>query len=75
MLPCIIHENQKGFMAGRYIGENTRMIYVILHVTKERNIPGLLLLIAFEKAFDSISWLHASSSRIFPIRTRIYEMG
>ena len=36
VLPCIIHENQKGFMAGRYIGENTRVIYDVLHVTKER---------------------------------------
>ena len=35
-------------MAGRYIGENTRMINDVLHVTKERNISGLLLLIDFE---------------------------
>ena len=27
-----------------------------MHYTDEHNIPGLLLLIDFEKAFDSVSW-------------------
>ena len=43
-------------MSGRYIGENTRLIYDILHITDKLDIPGLLLIIDFEKAFDSISW-------------------
>ena len=32
------------------------MIYDILHETKKRQLPGLLLLVDFEKAFDSIEW-------------------
>ena len=56
VLPCIIHESQKGFMKGRYIGENIRLIYDTLVVTETENIPGLLLMVDFEKAFDSISW-------------------
>ena len=32
------------------------MIYDLLHYTKENEIPGILLLIDFEKAFDSLSW-------------------
>ena len=52
----LIHENQKGFLKGRFIGENSRMIYDVLQYTHDKNIPGLLLLIDFEKAFDSISW-------------------
>ena len=28
----------------------------MLHYTEEQNIPGLLLLIDFKKAFDSLSW-------------------
>ena len=43
-------------MAGRYIGENVRIVYDLLHYTEEENKPGLLLLIDFEKAFDSVSW-------------------
>jgi hypothetical protein len=48
--------DQTGFIPGRYIGENCRLIYDILHFTEENDIPGILLLIDFEKAFDSISW-------------------
>ena len=56
ILTDLISEDQTGFISGRYIGENTRLIYDILHITDEQDIPGLLLIIDFEKAFDSISW-------------------
>jgi len=52
----LINNDQTGFIKGRFIGENTRLIYDILKYTEENNIPGLLLLIDFEKAFDSLSW-------------------
>ena len=42
--------------SGRFIGENTRLIYDIIQYTEQHEIPGLLVLIDFEKAFDSISW-------------------
>ena len=56
VLPKIINSDQTGFIPGRYIGENTRLIYDIMHYTEENNIPGTLLMIDFEKAFDSVSW-------------------
>ena len=56
VLPHIIHEDQKGFLPGRYIGENLRMLYDILAYTDVNHIPGMLLLIDFEKAFDSVAW-------------------
>ena len=56
VLPSIIHESQTGFLPGRYIGENIRLIYDVLVHTECHNIPGLLLAIDFHKAFDSISW-------------------
>ena len=52
----IIHENQKGFLKNRFIGENIRQLYDIMFIAEEENIPGLLVMIDFEKAFDSISW-------------------
>ena len=44
------------FIKGRYISESTRLIYDILHATEDKKIPGLLMLIDFEKTFDSLSW-------------------
>lgn len=55
ILPFLIHESQKGFMSGRFIGENIRLLYDIMLYTDINDIPGLLLLIDFQKAFDSIS--------------------
>ncbi len=56
VLDGLIHENQKGFLKNRYIGENTRLVYDLMQLMEEKNLPGLLLLIDFEKAFDSVSW-------------------
>ena len=54
-LESIIHTDQKGFVSGRFIGEVVRNTYDILEYAKCRNRAGLLLLIDFEKAFDTIS--------------------
>ena len=56
VLQHIIHENQRGFMKGRYIGENTRIVYDIIQISNKHKIPGMILLVVFEKAFDSVSW-------------------
>lgn len=55
-LPGIIHESQKGFMKGRYIGEGIRCFYDVMKYTEQMKIPGLVLSVDFEKAFDSVSW-------------------
>lgn len=55
-LSKLISCDQTGFISGRYIGENTRFIYDLLKYTEDENIPGLLLIVDFEKAFDTISW-------------------
>jgi hypothetical protein len=56
ILRNIISETQKGFLKGRYIGECTRLIYDLIDKLEEDDIPGLLLLIDFEKAFDTVEW-------------------
>ena len=55
-LDKIIERSQSGFLSGRNIAESTRLIYDIMHFTEVKNIDGILLLIDFEKAFDSLSW-------------------
>ena len=55
VLPDIISEEQTGFVKGRYIGENIRILYDILYSSAKNHIPGLLVLVDFEKAFDTIS--------------------
>ena len=47
----LISETQTG-----YIGESTRLVYDTIQYLEANSKPGLLMLIDFEKAFDSISW-------------------
>ena len=43
VLDKLIHRDQKGFISGRFIGENIRLVYDVLFETQNQNIPGLLL--------------------------------
>lgn len=52
----LISKQQKGFVAGRNIGECTRITWDLIYKMKKYNMSGLILLIDFEKAFDSLSW-------------------
>ena len=54
-LPKIIDCSQTGFIKGRYIGENIRLIQETIEMLEKENMPGLLFFADFEKAFDSIS--------------------
>ena len=56
VLPLLINEDQTGFISGRYIGDNIRLLYDIIEYLNRKNKPGLLLNVDFEKAFDSLSW-------------------
>jgi len=57
VFPSIISYDQTGFIKDRFIGENIRLIDSVIRLAKEKkNIPGLLLFLDFEKAFDTIEW-------------------
>ena len=56
VLPKLVNEDQVGYIRGRYIGQNIRIIKDIMTYTAKKNLPGYILLIDFEKAFDSIEW-------------------
>ena len=55
-MDSIIHGDQKGFVAGRYIGEVVRTTFDIIQYAKDNNKTGLLLLVDFDKAYDSVSF-------------------
>ena len=55
-IPSIINKDQTGYLKGRYIGENIRVIYDIIAYIDENEVPGLLFFADFEKAFDKIDW-------------------
>ncbi len=55
VLNSIVSETQKGFIKGRYIGECTRLVHDIIENTRKKDIAGMILLIDFEKAFDSVN--------------------
>ena len=56
VLPKLIGNDQTGFLKGRFIGENIRLIDSVINFTAAKNIPGLLLFLDFEKAFDTVEW-------------------
>ncbi len=56
VLPHIIDFDQTGFIKGRYIGENIRTVADIIEYTSLKHEPGIILLLDFEKAFDTIKW-------------------
>jgi hypothetical protein len=56
ILPKIIHPDQTGFVLGRQIGENIRIVHDIMTYCNDQNISGIMAFLDFEKAFDSIDW-------------------
>ena len=54
VLPKLIHPDQKGFVPGRFIGENMMDLYKIMETYETRHKRGILLSVDFYKAFDTI---------------------
>ena len=56
MIQKLIHDDQTGFLKGRYIGENINRLLGTMEIIDEENIPAILINIDFEKAFDYSEW-------------------
>ena len=56
VLPCIFPYNYTGYVQDRYIGETVISIFDIMKFTVNENVPGMLIFIDFQKAFDSLEW-------------------
>ena len=55
VLPEIIRSNQHAFVKGRSIFDAIRTIDDLMEYTKEKDLPGILLAIDFEKPFDTLN--------------------
>ncbi|KAL9981573.1 hypothetical protein ACROYT_G010292 [Oculina patagonica] len=56
VLPKLVHSDQTGFMKGRYIGENIRLINDVMEYTMSEKKGGILVSLDFKKAFDILEW-------------------
>ena len=54
--PKLVNSNQAGFIKGRFNGENIRLIDSVINFAPAKNIPGLLLFLDYQNAFDSLNW-------------------
>ena len=55
VLRDIINPDQVGYLKGRFIGENIRTIKDIMDYTQYFKMSGLIALIDFQKAFDTVN--------------------
>jgi exonuclease III len=56
MMPKLVGLNQTGFIKGRFINDTVRSIYDLIDYCKQTCTEGVLMMIDFEKAFDSLEW-------------------
>ena len=84
VLPKLVHSDQTGFVNGRYIGQNIRLLNDIMDYTDIKKLLGIFLFVDFEKAFDTTEWsfiskrlkclnLAATSKTGFLLCTIIYK--
>ena len=52
----LIHEDQVGYIKGRFIGESIRTINDLMVLAENEHLSGFITLIDFEKVFGSIEW-------------------
>jgi hypothetical protein len=56
VLNKIIYTDQKGFVAGRNINENNRMIDDIIEFVDNEDEEGVIIFVDQQKAFDRMEW-------------------
>ena len=57
-----------GFVNGRYIGQNIRLLCDLLEYSDVKNFSGILLFVNFEKAFDTLEWSFISKTlKVFQV--------
>ena len=54
----VVHDDQIGFRAGKYIGETLQLIMDLIDYTDKQKMPGYIVSLDIEKAFDSVEWTY-----------------
>ena len=54
LLPKLIHSDQTGYVTGRNMSDTLRSILDIMTYTEHKKIPGLMICLDFQKAFDTL---------------------
>ena len=63
----IINPSKTAYIKGRFIGENSRLLYDVISHVNEKKMSGLILAADFEAASETVSWSY--------IRTVLKEMN
>ena len=61
VMDSLIGPAQTAYIPGRYIGENTRLVFDTMAYTEAQQVKGMILAADFEAAFESISWAYLRS--------------
>ena len=56
LLNTLVGSEQSGFIKGRYIGHNVRLLFDFIEYMDAENLPGAVLSLDICKAFDSLQW-------------------
>ena len=74
VLQTLINNDQTGFITNRFIGENTRLLFDIINYAEIEQIPGLLIIVDYAKAFDTIEWNFINKSlKLFNFGTELIK--
>ena len=60
-METVVNPDQTGFIANRFIGDNTQLLYDTINHCEMENKEGLIIVLDFAKAFDTIEWSYIYS--------------
>ena len=52
----LISSTQTAYIPGRFIGENSRLVYDVIEHVNVTSTSGIIMAVDFEAAFDTVSW-------------------
>ena len=56
LLTKLIKDDQNGFIKGRNVGDNIRLMFNVIDYANNEDLSGAMLLVDLYKAFDSLRW-------------------